>query len=350
MRTILRTIAIAFALAGTSAAATETPAEFYKGRVVSLVVGYGPGGGYDFYARLLSRFMPRHIPGAPTFVVQNMPGAGSLLSVNYLYNSAPRDGTVIGTFAREMTLMSILGYNQASVKFDARKLTWLGSASSSVDDPTILFVRKDRFSSISQAMGAHGRPIVIGATAGGSGGNEWANLMQQVLGINLKIIAGYKDSAGIFLAVENREVDGRSLDYSALKAGRPQWLSPDSEVRAVLQLGRSTRHADFPDVPTADELVVGERNRAIVDVSNLSNTFARPFAAPPNLSKDKAATLQSAFMAALQDPELLAEAGKLKIEVSPIDGQEVLRRIEKLAATDPDVLDQIRRIRTKESE
>jgi tripartite-type tricarboxylate transporter receptor subunit TctC len=325
----------------------EDVATFYRNRVVTLVIGYGPGGGYDFYGRFVARHMSKHIPGRPTIVVQNMPGAGSLTSVNYLYNKAPRDGTVFGTFAREMPMMAILEYNKSGVMFEVKKLTWLGTASSSEDDPTLLFVRKEKLKKVEEALGPQGKTILIGSTAVGSGGNAWANLMRDVLGVNLRIVSGYRDSSDIFLAVERNEVDGRSLDYSAVKAGRPQWLGSGSDVHALLQLGRSTRHPDFPDAPTGMELARTDQHRSLVEIADLSNTLARPFAAPPGLPADRSKALQDAFMATMQDPEVLAEAKKLGIEISAIDGHEVLRRIDRLASYPTELLDEARQIRMK---
>src|SRR5262249_3054003 len=148
-------------------------------------------------------------------------------------------------------------------------------------------------------------------------GNEWATLVKEVVGVNLKIIVGYPDSAAIFLAVERGEGQGRSLDYSAVRSSRPRWLLADSEVRVVLQAGLSTRHPDFADVPTALDLAASDQARALINLVDLSNSLARPFAAPPGLPVGQAKALQDAFMAATKDPELLAEAKRLGLEVSP---------------------------------
>src|SRR4051794_39251141 len=196
----------------------DAVSDFFKTKNVTLVVGYGTGGGYDVYGRIVARYIRKYIPGNPPVVVQNMPGAGSLLSANYLYNTAPKDGTVFGIFAREMPLMAILGYNQ-NVRFDPGKFTWLGTVSSSEEDPTLFFARKDGpIQHIEDAMGPAAKPYVIASTAAGSAGNEWGTLVKEVLGVNLKIIVGYPDSAAQFLAVERGEVQGRSLDYSAVRS------------------------------------------------------------------------------------------------------------------------------------
>ena len=158
---------VALVAVGAGAHAQDA-AEFYRGKTIQLVVGYGPGGGYDVYARVVARHLGKHIPGTPTVVVQNMPGAGSLVAVNYLYNTAPKDGTLIAAFAREMPMMGVLGYNP-NARFDPKKLTWLGTPTSALDDAYIMFARKDAITSIKQVMGPGARQLVIGGTARGLG-------------------------------------------------------------------------------------------------------------------------------------------------------------------------------------
>jgi tripartite-type tricarboxylate transporter receptor subunit TctC len=319
--------------------------DFYRGRNLMLVVGYGPGGGYDVYARVMARFIGRHMPGNPNVVVQNMPGAGSLLATNFLYNTAPKDGSTIGAFARDMALMGVLGGN-ANTRFDPQKFTWLGTAASGADDAYLMIARKDSvIKSIADARKPGGPPLVLGGTGEGAGGNDWANMLRDTIPLNLKMIAGYPDSAAMFLAIERREIDGRSLDYSSLKSSRPDWLKPGSPVHVILQFGRRTRHPDFPDIPTALELAPNDRVRQLIDMAELSNTLSRPFAAPPGIPDDRARALQLAFMAACNDPELRAEAEKLRIDISPLDAAGVRDVIDKLAATPKDVRDWMRQIR-----
>lgn len=346
LRTVLAAAAAMLCAGG--AAFAQNVADFYRNRQVQLIVGYGPGGGYDVYARLVGRHIGKHIPGAPSAVVQNMPGAGSLLSVNYLANTAPRDGTVFGTFARDMALLALLGGNP-NVRFDPRTLTWIGTPSSAGDDAYLMFVRKDaRLKKIEEAAKSGGGvEIVLGGTGEGAAGNDWAVMLRDAVGLNIKLIAGYRDSNALFLAVERGEIDGRSLDYSAVKSSRPHWLAPDSPVRVVLQFGRDTRHPDFPDVPLARDLTKDPAVLALIDLAEVSNTLSRPFAAPPELPGDRARALQEAFMVMCRDPEFLAEAEKLRVDVSPVSGPDVLRLIERLAASPPSVLEHMKKIRSQ---
>jgi tripartite-type tricarboxylate transporter receptor subunit TctC len=318
--------------------------DFYRGRNLMLVVGYGPGGGYDIYARVMARFIGRHMPGNPNVVVQNMPGAGSLLATNFLYNTAPKDGSTIGAFARDMALMGVLGGN-ANTRFDPQKFTWLGTAASGADDAYLMIARKDSvIKSIADARKPGGPPLVLGGTGEGAGGNDWANMLRDTIPLNLKMIAGYPDSAAMFLAIERREIDGRSLDYSSLKSSRPDWLKPGSPVHVILQFGRRTRHPDFPDIPTALELAPNDRVRQLIDMAELSNTLSRPFAAPPGIPDDRARALQLAFMAACNDPELRAEAEKLRIDISPTSGEDVQSLVAQVFAADSAVVERAKRI------
>jgi tripartite-type tricarboxylate transporter receptor subunit TctC len=181
---------------------------------VSLIVGYGTGGGYDVYGRLIARYLGRHIPGQPNVVVQNMPGAGSLRAANHLYTTAPKDGSTIATFGRDMPLIGIIGHN-SNLRFDARKFTWLGSSSSYANDAYMLFVRKDAaVTSIADARRPGGAPLILGATGEGSTGNDVPVLLRDALGLNIKLIAGYPDGNAIFIAVDRKELDGRLVGLS----------------------------------------------------------------------------------------------------------------------------------------
>src|SRR5215475_4070382 len=213
-RNLLRAFAALALLLVAADARADGVADFYRGKQVNIVVGYGSGGGYDVYARLVARHFGRHIPGNPSVVVQNMPGAGSLRSVNYIYNTAPKDGTAIATFGRDMPLIGVIGHNP-NVRFDARKLTWLGSSSSYANDAYMLWVRKDApVQSIADARRADGPPLILGGTAEGSTSNDVPILLRDALGLNIRLISGYPDGTALFIAVDRKEVDGRVVGIS----------------------------------------------------------------------------------------------------------------------------------------
>ena len=331
------------ALAGAPVRA-DAVADFYRGKVVNLVVGYGSGGGYDVYARLIATHLGRYIPGNPTVIVQNMPGAGSLRSVNYLYNTAPKDGTVFGIFARDMPLLGIIGDN-ANVRFDPRKFTWLGSSSSYANDAYLLITRKDAsVKSIEDARRAGGPTLVLGGTAEGATGNDISTVLRDALGLKIKLIVGYPDSNALFLAADRKETDGRFVGLSAVSSSHPQWLRPDSGMQVLLQFARVTRHPQFSDVPTARELALDDRARALIELTELPYRLSRPFAAPPGVPQDRAQALETAFMAVHKDAQYLDEASRLKVDVSPIDGKEVLTAINGIAGAPRELLDYVKKL------
>jgi tripartite-type tricarboxylate transporter receptor subunit TctC len=330
-----------FAVVGARADAVT---DFYRGKQLSVIVGYGTGGGYDVYGRVIARHLGRHIPGTPNVIVQNMPGAGSLRAVNYLYNNAPKDGTAIAIFARDMPLLGIIG-NNPNVRFDARKFTWLGSSSSYANDAYFLFARTDaQVKSIDDARHAGGPPLVLGGTAEGATGNDIAAVVRDALGLNIKLIAGYPDSNALFLAVDRKELDGRFVGLSATASSHPQWLAASGGMRKLLQFARVTRHPEFPEVPTARELALNDKSRALVALAELPYRLSRPFAAPPGLPDDRAAALQKAFLDVHQDPQYLEDAAKMKIDVSPLGGSEVLRAIDDIAGAPPELLEYIKKL------
>jgi tripartite-type tricarboxylate transporter receptor subunit TctC len=333
-------------LLGIRGASADPIADFYKGKQVQMIVGYGSGGGYDIYARVLARYLGSYISGNPTVVVQNMVGAGSLVAANYLYGKAPNDGTVIGTFDRGLPLMAILG-TSANVRFDPLKFTWLGSASSFAGDAFLLFARKDAaVKTAADAQRPGGPNLVVGVTAEGATDTVVAVLLRDVLGFNLKIIPGYPDGNAISLAVDRGEVDARLAGLSAINSSKPEWLLPDSQMHVLVQFARTTRHPQFPNVRTARELARDPTSLALVALAEMPYQLSRPFVAPPGTPPERAKALDAAIMNASKDPGYLAEAAKLKLDVSPIDGDAVLRLIGELAKSPPDVLEKMRALQS----
>ena len=342
-RTLVGVAAQAVALLATAQAQADAVSDFYKGRQVNLVVGYGTGGGYDVYARLIARYLSKYVPGNPSIIVQNMPGAGSLRSVNYLYNAAPKDGSVIGTFSRDMPLLSIIGNTNA--RFDPLRFTWLGSSSSYGNDAYLLFTRLDApVKSIEDARRPDGPPLVLGGTGEGASGNDVSTVLRDALGLNLKVVVGYPDSNALFLAVDRKEVDGRCVGLSSVQSSHPQWLRLGSGMHALVQFARTTRHPGFADVPTARELAKNETSRALIKLAEIPYTLSRPFAAPPDVPEDRAKALQAAFLAVHRDLQYLDEATRLKIDISPIGGEEVLRAIAQIAAAPPELLGYMKKL------
>jgi tripartite-type tricarboxylate transporter receptor subunit TctC len=337
-------VAVLAAALATPPAHADAVAEFYKGRQINLIVGYGTGGGYDIYARVLAKHLGRHVPGAPSVVVQNMPGAGSLRAANYLHTVAPRDGTAIATFSRNMPLLGVLGTNP-NVQFDPRKFVWLGSSSSFANDAYIMIVRKDApVQSVDDARRPGGPSLVLGGTAEGASGNDVPVILRDTIGFHIKQVVGYPDSNAIFLAIERGEIHGRTVDLGSVRAIKPEWLKRKSGYRVLVQFARVTRHPDFPDVPTARELAKNDKARALIELAEMPYALSRPFAAPPGVPPERAAALQTAFLAVHKDAQYLADAARLRIDVSPVGGDDVLRAIERIRSAPPDMLDYIKRL------
>jgi tripartite-type tricarboxylate transporter receptor subunit TctC len=349
METLVRKLLIGLCLAlAVTVAAEADPnavADFYAGKVITLFVGYGPGGGFDVMGRLLARHMSKYIPGHPDFVVQNMPGAGSLLLANYLYNRAPADGTEFGIIARNLPLISLVG-GDANVRFDPRKFTWIGSSSDFSDDAYVLIVRKDSpVKSLDDARRADGPLLVLGGTAEGSSSADVPKIVQDALGIRMKLILGYRDSAALFLAMENAEIAGRMVELSSVRTTRPQWLQPDSDYRILLLYARVKRDPEFPGVPTARELAPDATARELIEFTEAPLlSMAWPFVAPPGIPPERAAALQQAFMATSRDPDYLADAAALRVPIEPVSAADIYRAIDKLSGASPQVFDYVRKL------
>lgn len=338
--------AIVALAAGVLPLRADPVADFYRDKQIQIVVGYGAGGGYDLYARLVARFLGRRVPGEPGVVVRNMPGAGSLRAANYIYASAPRDGATIGTFARDMPMLGVLGGN-ANAQFDSRRFTWLGSPTSSRDEAYMLWARKDgRVATLDEARRPGGPDLALGGTAEGSTDTDIALLVREAVGVNLKVIAGYPDSNAINIALARGELDGRFIGTSSVASTLPDWLRPDGPMRALLQFGRASRLPVFPDAPTARELARDERARALIELAEIPYMLSRPYVAPPELPPDRAAALQKAFLAMTEDVEFIAEARRLRLDVSPVGAGEAMRMLDLLANAPADLRERMRALRS----
>jgi tripartite-type tricarboxylate transporter receptor subunit TctC len=343
LQAVVAVCALVF-LAGT-AVAQNAVADFYHGKQITLIVGYGPGGGYDITARLVARYLGRYIPGNPTVVVQNMPGAGSMRAANSLYVNEPKDGTAIALMARDMPLLALLGDNP-NVQFDPRRFTWIGSSSSYANDAYVLVVGPhSAVKSIADARRPDSAPLVLGGTGEGATDGDVPKILRDAIGIRIKQVLGYTDTPSIVVALERGELDGRTFDLSYVKTARPQWLKPDSGYHVLVQFARRTRHPDLPDVPTARELALNDAARALIVFAETPLlTMARPFAAPPGVPADRAAALRSAFAAAHRDPQFLEEADKLGIDISPVGAGDVSQAIDDMAHAPPEVFDYMKRL------
>ncbi len=327
----LAVVALVFAHVAASTGAADAAEPFYAGKTVRLLVGFGPGGGYDLYARTLGRFIGRHIPGEPTVVVQNMPGAGSLKVANYLFNAAPRDGTTLATFARGIVYEPLLGHPEGA-QFEAPKFNWIGSVANEV---SVCAFNSARGIKIWQDMVA--TRTVIGASGTGADSDVFPTVLRNLFALPMRIVTGYPGGAELVLAMERGEIDGRcGWSWTSLVARNRDMLTA-GRITVPLQIALQ-RHEDLADVPTVMELPLDAERQAALKLIVSRQAIARPFAAPPGVSTERIAALRDAFDATMHDPEYLAEMRGLALEVRPVGGADVQRLMQEIHASPPPIL------------
>jgi tripartite-type tricarboxylate transporter receptor subunit TctC len=315
---------VALALAPISAQAAGVE-DFYKGKTVSLIIGYSAGGGYDLYGRLVARYISKYIPGRPTIVPQNLTGAGSLRAASFLYAAAPKDGTVFGTFGRTIATTPLLA--PTSAPLDATRLTWLGSVTNEVSMCVTWHT-----SPVKVWQDALDKPITMGGEGTGADPDVYALLYKNVFGAKWKLVTGYHGTNDGMLAMERGEVDGLcGLSWSTLKSRHMQWLT-DKKINIINQAALK-KQPELPDVPLAMDLTQDREKLQILKLFLVTQEIARPFAAPPDIPADRKAALIAAFEQTMTDPEFLAEAQKLSMDVNPLGAQAVSDLIAELYAT-----------------
>jgi tripartite-type tricarboxylate transporter receptor subunit TctC len=320
------------------ASAADAVAGFYTGKTVQVLVGFGPGGGYDLYARTLARYMGRHIPGHPTMVPQNMPGAGSLKVMNYIYSVARKDGTAIGTFARGLVVEPLLGHAQGT-QFDATKFNWIGSVSNEVGVCAFWYT-----SAIKTWEDMKTKPHTVGGSAAGADSDVFPIVLRNVYHLQTKLVTGFSGGgADINLGMERREVDGRcGWSWSSLQSqSRP--LLEGKKINIVLQLALQ-KHEDLPNVPLVMDLPASPQDKAAMKLIVSRQSIARPFAAPPGVPPERVTALRDAFDATMKDPDFLAETKRLALEVRPVNGMDVEALIKEVYASPPDVVKRAKEI------
>jgi tripartite-type tricarboxylate transporter receptor subunit TctC len=316
-------------------AQAQSVADFYKGKTITVIVGYSAGGGYDIYARAIARHMGKHLPGHPGFIVQNVTGAGSVNAANTLYNVSPKDGTAFGTFGRGLAMEPLIG--TARVKYDATKFTWLGSGTNEVSVCATWHT-----SPVKTWQDALKTQFTVGGEGAGSDPDTFAALARNVFGVKLRLVTGYHGTSDIILAIERGEVDGRcGWSWSSVKSTRPTWI-PEKKLNYLVHMSE-VKAPELPNVPLISDFAKTDRQRQILRLVLSRQTMGRPFAAPPGVPADRAQALRQAFMATLKDPAFLAEAEKLKLDVNPVSGEEVDKLIAELYATPKDIVEETRK-------
>jgi tripartite-type tricarboxylate transporter receptor subunit TctC len=341
MNRILRALTAGLALAALPAAAqAQTAEDFYRGkRELTIIAGSQVGGGYDQYSRLVGRHMTKYIPGNPTFIVQNLVGGGGIRAANYLYNVAAKDGTVFGLVDRGMPTAPLLYGDKSQARFDALKFSWIGSTM----HETGMGVLSAR-SVVKTIEDAKTHEIFFGTTGPETDPAMFARLVNELLGTRIKSIHGYKGQPEEFQSVEKGELDGL---FMSGWSGPGRALVRDNIGRGTMRLlvqMAPKRDAMHADTPTILELVTAPQDKAIVQLVLDRMTLGRPFIAPPGVPADRVTLLRDAFRKAVEDPELRAEAAKLKLAIDPTWGAEAEDVIKRLYATPKAVIDRARRI------
>ena len=328
MRRYLRPLIVAVAgLALTVVAATATSHEFYKGKILRIIVGFAAGGGFDTYARAIGRHLGRHIPGNPTIVVENMPGAGSLIAANHLYNVAKPDGLTIGHFIGGILMLQVFG--KPGVEFDARKFEYVGVPVK--DNPACAFTRASGITSIEKWLAAK-TPVKVGAVAPGSTTDDVPKLLMAAIGVPVQVVSGYKGTSAVRLAAESGEVAGGCWGWESIRATWRKGIET-GEVAMVLQTQPAP---DLPNVPLAMSFAKTDDARQLVKVGiQDAGAITRPFVLPPGTPKDRVQLLRKAFLETLRDPEFQTEAQKTKLDIEPMSGEELERTVHGLFKLDP---------------
>jgi tripartite-type tricarboxylate transporter receptor subunit TctC len=309
-------------------------ADFYRGKTVRFMVGFAAGGPFDIYARLVAKHLPRFIPGNPNIIVENRPGAGSLIVANAVYATEAKDGTVIGSFNESSVLQQATG--GAGVQFDAAKFQWLGSA---LKTTNICGARTDLgVSSIQDTL--NGKELKIGSTGPGANTYQVPNTLRGVLGANLSVVSGYETSARVQLAIESGEVDGMCISLDTYASVHRALLEGDKPIvkTFVVLSGDVPDHPFTKGVTSAESVAKTEEDKLLLRAVDAPARISKPYAVAPEVPRDRVAALRRALSSAFEDPQLLADARQAPLSISPSDGEEVGRVVQSLLGLRPDLL------------
>jgi len=333
MRSIGLLLGLAAAVLGMPGSSHADPvADFYAGKTMRMLVGYGPGGGYDLYARAVAQFLPKHLPGRPTIVVQNMPGAGSLLAARYMHDVAPKDGTVLGSLAQTLALDSV---TTSSVKIDVGKMPYIGRVATNVDTGAAL-----QKSGLKSFDDVRAKQYIVGASGGGSTTVLFPTALMTYAGAKFKLARGYSGTNEIWLAVERGEVDiVGAYGLPGIQVSHPDWLKGNEAV--FLYQASLKRHPLIPDVPTLPELALTDEGRQVLRAAASTGDIGRSIITTPGVPAEQLAALRSAFAAMLKDPEFIAECDNRKLPIEGATGEEVDGMVRETLQLPRAVLDEI---------
>jgi len=321
--------ALAAVVIAPSSAAAQ--ADFYKGRTVELIVSTGVGGGLDANARVVARHLVNHIPGQPTIVVKNMPGAGHIRAANYVFTQAPKDGTTIATFIPIFVMAQVLERSR-SIQFNSAQFNWLASTSSS--NGTVYVWHTSGIKSVEDATK---RMVVMGATGAGSYTIIYPTVMNSLIGTKFKLVTGYQSAAEVGLALERGEIEGRAgKNFNSLKAENGEWLRTN-KINLIAQVGLG-RDPEFPQVPLLTDFAKNEDDRQVLRLFSTDVVIGRPFVTSPGVPAERVALLRRAFDAMMKDPAYLEDSKKANLDVAPTDGATIQKVVADLISAPDEVV------------
>ncbi len=325
--------AVALLSLGPSPALADDVAAFYVSKSIELVIGYPPAGSNDIYGRIVARHLGQYIPGTPSIIVRNMPGAGSLTAANHIYNRAPKDGTVLGVVSAGIPLQARLGQPQA--RFEPGKFLWIGRIHSSSSVTMVWHTSK-----IMSLDDAKGREVVLSATGAGSTGSLYPSVMNEVLKTRFKLIQGYKGTHEGMLAMERGEAEGHSTTWEAVKSVNMRWVK-EKMIRVLVQHGLH-RAPDLPEVPTSVELASTPDDRAVMRAIMGAAEIGKAYFTTPDVPRERVTALRRAFDTMLKDPKFVAEVAKVHGEIEPMTGEQMQELIGELDSFPQAVIDRVK--------
>jgi tripartite-type tricarboxylate transporter receptor subunit TctC len=321
-----------FALVLTSPIAAQPAGDSLAGKSVSMIIGFGAGGGYDLWGRTVGRHIGRHLPGAPTVIPQNMPGAGSYAAASYIFNIAPKDGTVLGIIARDAALGPLSGATGA--RFDPTRLSWIGTPTKETNVCIAYHT-----SQVKSVLDLYDKQLIVGDTGPGTGTRSYPKALNELLGMKFKLVGGFPASSDVFLAMERGEVEGICESLDSIKIRRPDWI-PTKKISILFQ-GGAEPNPELDGVPFVLDLALTGEQRQAIEFLYAGQGIGRPFVAPPDLPADRLKMLRDAFNATMTDPAFVAEAQKSKLDLEPEDGEHLAVLIAKIYATPKPIVDKI---------
>ena len=323
---------VALSLALLASAAAWSQADPFAGKSVQMIIGFGAGGGYDLWGRVVARHLGKHLPGKPNVIEQNMPGAGSFVAASHIYNVAPKDGTVLGIIARDAALGPLTG--AAGARFDATRFSWIGTPAKETNVCIAYHTAK-----VESARDLLVQELVVGDTGPGTGTRAYPKALNALLGMKFKVVGGFPSSAEVFLAMERGEVDGICESFDSVKNRRPDWIP--NKMIAVLMQGGAAPHPELKGVTMVLDLARNEEERQTIEFLYAGQGIGRPFVAPPDLPPERLKMLRDAFAATMRDPEFIADAQRNKLDLDPEDGDHLAALVKKIYATPKPIVDRV---------